>query len=388
MIWILFFLVSFGPFTAFLITPAFPAIAHYFAISESHAHLMITGYLLGYAFGILLYGPIANRIGRKKGIFVGLGLAVLGTLLCLLAPSFNFFVFGRIVQALGTAGGFQITFTLIGDRYKGGDASRILAIVLLSFSATPGIATSIGGYLTENYLWKSNFIFLIGYTTFLVILSLFLPRKEPAIDKQALSLNRILQGYGAQFKNRFLLINAALMGISTGIIYIFAAEAPFLAIELMRITPAIYGYLNIIPSVGMIIGSLLLIKIAKKFSPQLILFFAILASLTGIVAMGLLLKQGFLNEWSLFLPFAFSQIGNVIIFPVASAEVLSKMHDKSYASSTMQFCNIGLATLLTWIVGATFSKVPISLPIVMGVLSIIMVMLWLFLKVSGASQKE
>src|SRR5436190_17052493 len=84
-------LISFASVNAVLFTPALPAIANFFAISDSTAQLTITWFLVGYAIGQLIYGPIANRYGRKPALYVGISLQIFSSLLCVLAGKLHLY---------------------------------------------------------------------------------------------------------------------------------------------------------------------------------------------------------------------------------------------------------------------------------------------------------
>src|SRR5271168_2327617 len=99
-LWILFLLISFASISAVLFVPSLPLLAAHFGLTESTAQWSMTIFLIGYTVGQLPYGPIANRWGRKKAIFIGLDLALVGTLLCVFATHFWLFCLGRLVQAL------------------------------------------------------------------------------------------------------------------------------------------------------------------------------------------------------------------------------------------------------------------------------------------------
>ena len=62
---ILIIMSSFASMGAIIFAPALPEIAQYFHISQGHSQLTITLFLLGYAIGQLIYGPLANRFGRR-----------------------------------------------------------------------------------------------------------------------------------------------------------------------------------------------------------------------------------------------------------------------------------------------------------------------------------
>src|SRR5271156_684920 len=113
-------MISFASVNAVLFTPALPNIAHFFAISDSTAQLTITWFLIGYALGQLLYGPLANRFGRKKALFVGIGLQIISSFICVasgLAHTYWLLVTGRLLLALGSGVGLKMAFTLVNECY-------------------------------------------------------------------------------------------------------------------------------------------------------------------------------------------------------------------------------------------------------------------------------
>ena len=109
----LFMLVAFGSLGALPMTPAFTEIAQYFDISSHIVKLIVTFYLIGDALGQLIYVAIANHMGRKKGYFIGLPRASLGTIFSILSPlikSFPILLIGRFIGALGMSAGFILSF--------------------------------------------------------------------------------------------------------------------------------------------------------------------------------------------------------------------------------------------------------------------------------------
>jgi len=117
---------------------------------------MMILFLLGTMFGRLPYGPLANRIGRKKTLYLGLWISVLGTTFILSAHSYAFLCFGRFVQALGCAVTLKIGYTMVGDLHAGAAATKVLSYAMLAYAILPGIATAVAGSLTESYGWRGG----------------------------------------------------------------------------------------------------------------------------------------------------------------------------------------------------------------------------------------
>src|SRR3990167_8469617 len=113
-------LSAFAQMGAILMMPALPEIADYFGKSVGATQLVVTSFLLGYAIGQLVYGPLANHYGRKFSIYVGICIATLGTLFSILSSPFNSFsllIIGRFLEAIGSSAGLSISYTMINDFY-------------------------------------------------------------------------------------------------------------------------------------------------------------------------------------------------------------------------------------------------------------------------------
>ena len=113
-------MISFATFNAVLFTPALPNITRYFSITNNVAQLTITWFLVGYAIGQLLYGPLANRFGRKPALYTGISIQIVSSLLCILAGlihSFFLLVLARFFLAIGSGVGLTIAFTLVNESF-------------------------------------------------------------------------------------------------------------------------------------------------------------------------------------------------------------------------------------------------------------------------------
>src|SRR5579863_5021478 len=144
---ILIVMSSFASMGAVIFTPALPQIAEYFHISLGHSQLTITLFLLGYAIGQLIYGPLSNRFGRKPAFFIGVFISTIGSIISIISEplhSFTFLILGRLLEALGSSAGLVIAFTIISDHYYPEQARRVIAYLMLAFAIVPGVAVFIG----------------------------------------------------------------------------------------------------------------------------------------------------------------------------------------------------------------------------------------------------
>lgn len=361
-------LIIFGSVCAVLYTPALPAIAHYFAVSDNAAGLTITLYLIGYALGPLLYGPLANRYGRKMALYIGISLAVLAALFCSLAAwlhSFNLMLFARFAMALGASVGLKMSFTLVADTYSADQSRKVVAHLLVAAAITPSIGVAIGGCLTQYLSWQSCFYFLALYGGFILWLCSRIHETAETLDKEALQFSKIVSKYGRLLKNMRLVTASSLMGCGTTLVYVFAALAPFVAIVQMDLSPSLYSAWNLIPPVGLLLGSQVSGRLTKHWSQlRTIIVGIVVIFLAGLAMLLAFLGKGF-SSVVLFTLMGGINFGAAFIYANASVLATSEIEDKANASALMNFINMGTATVIVLLLGLLHSALHILLPVIL-----------------------
>ncbi|HBD9374641.1 TPA: MFS transporter [Legionella pneumophila] len=379
-------LISFASVNAVLFTPALPNITVFFGITEHAAQQTITSFLIGYALGQLIYGPMANRYGRKRTLYVGISLQIISSILCVLAGMFALYsllVLGRFLLALGSGVGLKMTFTLVNESYPPKLAAQKTSYLMLAFAIAPGMSVALGGILNSHYGWESCFYAGIVYGLILLAMATQLPETQKSLQLDAFQMKHLLHGYVSQFKNKPLISGGALMGGASCFVYLFAATAPFIAINLLGMSTTEYGLANILPSLGLTLGSVLSAQFAKKYSQRAGIQLGI--SISGFAALAMMIAA--LTHHSafikLFLPMIFIYLGLSFIFANASTFAMNHTSDKAHGSAVMNFINMGLVTVV--ILG--LSVLPMSqylLPAIYIILSALMMGLYLFtMKNSG-----
>ncbi|HDO7809045.1 MFS transporter [Legionella pneumophila serogroup 1] len=373
-------LISFASVNAVLFTPALPSITAFFRITEHAAQQTITSFLVGYAIGQLVYGPTANRYGRKKTLYIGIGLQIISSLLCVLAGMISMYpllVLGRFLLALGSGVGLKMTFTLVNECYEPQLAAQKTSYLMLAFAIAPGLSVALGGILNSHYGWESCFYAGTVYGAILLVMVRQLPETQKSLQLEAFQMKHLLQGYVSQFKNKPLISGGALMGGASCFVYIFAATAPFIAINLLGMSTTEYGAANILPSLGLTLGSIWSAQFAKKYSQRAGIQLGILISGFAALAMMMATLTHHSALIKLFFPMIFIYLGLSFIFANASTFAMSHTSDKAHGSAVMNFINMGLVTVV--ILG--LSLLPMSqylLPAIYIILSTLMMGLYLF----------
>ena len=345
---ILVLLVSFASVGAVLFTPALPSIATFFQVSVGKAQLAMTLYLVGYALGQLPYGPLANYYGRKKTLYIGICISVIGSLLCALSPhlmSFNLLLLGRFIQAIGACVGLKVSFTMIADSFEQVAATQMISKIIIVFAIMPGIAVAIGGWITHYLSWESCFYFLVLFSFLVLWLVTRLPETAKKLDRKALNFSSIIHGYGVKFKNPRIVLSGIMMGCGSTVVYIFASKAPFIGINLMGMTPETYGNYNFIPIIGMLLGAMLSAKLAGRFSVMGIVLYGSIASLVAAMTMFVPFLWGMLNPVTLFFPMFLIYLAEAMVYANVTSLGLAHSVNKSNGSAVLNFINLSMTVI-------------------------------------------
>lgn len=143
--------------------PALPDIGRSFGIDRPNSQQFVITFLFaGLSIGQLLAGPLSDSIGRKRGIYVGLILFVIGSALSYAAPSFEIMLAGRFIQGLGAAGPRIITIAMVRDRYEGREMARVMSYIMGVFILVPALAPSLGQGIMMLSGWRTIFLVFIG----------------------------------------------------------------------------------------------------------------------------------------------------------------------------------------------------------------------------------
>jgi predicted MFS family arabinose efflux permease len=368
-------LISFASVNAILFTPGLPDITNFFGISQGEAQQTITWFLVGYALGQLVYGPVANRFGRKPALYAGIGLQIVSSLLCVFAGTLQDYavlVFGRFMLALGAGVGLKMTFTLVSECYEPRVAAKKISYLMLAFAITPGIAVAVGGILNEAWGWQSCFYAGAVYGVILLLLTIRLPETYKVLDYEAFKISHLLQAYGAQFRNVSLVAGGMLMGGATCFVYVFAAVAPFIAIQLLGMSSSEYGTANLLPPLGLMLGSLLSARFADRYPFSLTIRVGMGITIIGTLWMFIASIMHFAALYSIFLPMVALYFGLALMMSNASTLAMSQVIDKAHGSAVMNFINMGLATMVVLCVGF-FPMSILLLPLIFMVLCVGMI---------------
>ena len=172
-------------------------------LEDNKAQLIISAIFLGMAIGQLIAGPMSDATGRKKVLYVGVSLFLIGSVICLFAQDLNTLLLGRFIQGLGVSGPYVSAMSVVRDQYSGSQMAKIMSIVMLIFMGVPAIAPSLGQGIMLIADWRSIFMFYVAYA--LLITSWIFFRLEETLPPEkriAFSTRSFIDGFKEVLTNR------------------------------------------------------------------------------------------------------------------------------------------------------------------------------------------
>jgi DHA1 family bicyclomycin/chloramphenicol resistance-like MFS transporter len=331
-------LSAFGPLAIDFYLPGFPAIALAFGTDEKHVQLTLASYFLGLSIGQLAYGPVADRFGRRIPLLFGVTLFTLASLACAFAPSLDWLIGARFVQALGGCAGMVIARAIVSDKCDAVQSAKVFSQLMLVMGLAPILAPMLGGLLVNLYGWQSIFISLTAFSALASLaVALGLPESMPASHPRQ-PLAGALKQYRSLLGDRIFLGHALTGGIAMAGMFSYIAGSPFVFIKLYGVPAEHYGWLFGTNAAGFILIAQLNARLVGKKGPAFLLSRTIWIYLAA--ALVLLAVTGLRTEqlWPLLVPLFVCIASLGCIIPNASACAMNGQWARAGSASAMLGC--------------------------------------------------
>ena len=367
-------LSAFGPLAIDFYLPGFPAMAQAFATDEKHIQLTLAVYFLGLSIGQLVYGPIADRFGRRVPLLVGVVLFTAASLACAFAPTLEWLIGARFVQALGGCAGMVLSRAIVSDKCDAVGSAKVFSQLMLVMGLAPILAPMLGGLLVNLYGWQAIFITLTGFSAMAALaVALGLPESLPA-NAPRQPLSGALRQYGRLLKDREFLGHALTGGIAMAGMFAYIAGSPFVFIKLYDVPAEHYGWLFGSNAAGFILVAQVNARLLAKRGPAFLLsrmVWVYLAAGLTLLAVSALHTQ---QLWPLLIPLFVCIASLGCIIPNASACAMSGQGARAGSASAMLGClQFSVAAVAAWLVGALHDGSAMPMAMVISLCGIVSV---------------
>lgn len=281
-------LAAIGPFSIDMYLPALPDIGSSLGASAGAVQGTLAIYFLGLACGQAFYGPLADRYGRRRPLFVGFGLYTLAAIACALAPDIQALTAARLVQALGGCAGMVISRAVVRDVTDERGAVRLMAQIMLVMGVAPIVAPMVGGALLPVFGWRGIFWLLTLYgATMLIVIALFLPESLPPERRRGGGVLSVVGVWLGLLGNRRFVGHALTGGFVIGGMFAYISGSPFVFMELHGVPAGQYGFYFGANALGIMVAGQVVGRLAQRISPARVLRVVILVPpLAGLALLG------------------------------------------------------------------------------------------------------
>ena len=264
-LWLLVLVTLSGTMAMHIFVPALPVAGAALGAAPAGMQQTITLYVLGLALGQLVYGPLSDTLGRRPTLQVGLSLYLLGSVVALCAPTLEWLVGARLLQALGGAAGITLGRAIVRDTSAPARVTADLALLNLLTLVGPGLGPIVGAYLAEHLGWRSIYLFLVMMGCAMVLCAWrLLP--ETNVQRKPLALAGIAADYRSLLGNRrytaFMLGGAC----STTALYPYLATAPYIVHEQLGLPISSVGWFAASTIIGASLGTMTARRLAGRVS--------------------------------------------------------------------------------------------------------------------------
>lgn len=240
-----------GPFAIDMYLPAMPAVADDLNASVAATQTTLTVFFIAFGVSQLVYGPLADWLGRKPPLFVGLAIFIVGSVGCALAPTIGWLNAARFVQGLGAATVMVVPRAIIRDMHTGTEATRLMALVMLVISVSPMLAPLAGSGLIAFSGWQGIFWLLAGAGAVSIAMTAFL---QPETLKPELRVpvqpRTLLAGARVLLTDPMFMGLTFIGGFAFASFMVFIASAPFVYSQQFGLTPTGFSIAFAVNAIG------------------------------------------------------------------------------------------------------------------------------------------
>jgi DHA1 family bicyclomycin/chloramphenicol resistance-like MFS transporter len=329
-------LTAVGPLTTDMYLPSLPDIARQLGASSAQVQLTISAYLIGFAGGQIIYGPVSDRHGRKPVLIAAIALYCVASLACAMSTSIEMLIVARAFQALGGSGGIVLTRAIVRDIYSGAHAGRELSVIGSVMALAPVLAPIVGGLIQTAFGWRVTFLALVGAgCAGAAVVWALLPETLNRRAAEPVSLLSMLRSYRIVGRNPAYLAYLAITSASYAGLFAWISGSAFVLQDLYGLAPLDFGVAFALGSVGYMTGSAIAARMVIRLGLDGVLGLGGCACAAGGVAMVAAVAFGFMSAMSLVLPMAVYLAGLGMVLPQGIAGAMTPFPERAGAASSL-----------------------------------------------------
>jgi DHA1 family bicyclomycin/chloramphenicol resistance-like MFS transporter len=295
-------LMGFASISTDFYLPAMPSMAEQLGADAGKVEYTISGFLIGFSLGQLLWGAISDKYGRRVPVAIGLVLFVIGSAGCAMSQSVEAMIAWRILQALGACAGVVLSRAMVRDLYEGPRAAQMLSTLIAVMAIAPLLAPIIGGQIDALAGWRAIFWTLVVLGLLALAGLLSLPETLPSERRRTDPLIGAFRRYANLLGHRKIIGYAGAGAFFYSGMYAYIAGTPFAFITYHHVPAEYYGLLFGAGIIGIVITNLINARLVHHFGMDRILMAGTLIAMLAGLVLAVNAYSDIGGLWGLFLP--------------------------------------------------------------------------------------
>ena len=340
--------------------PALPTLNRVFATTPDRVQLTLSLFVLGYAGGQLIYGPLSDRFGRRRMLLIGLGVYTVAGFACAFSPSIEVLVTARLIQGFGACVGPILGRAVVRDHMTGRRAAQTLSYITLTMALGPLVAPFIGGFLLNQFGWPAIFLCLGGFGLALGVaacLGFAESLKQP--DPNALRLARLLANYRTFFANPLCIGYAFINGFVFAGLFAFLSGSPYVMIEVYGVPTGRFGFYFALSALGLMTGAFTNTRLVRRRSGERVMRLGFAVMVAAGVVLILLSWTRWGGPFALMVPVMIYVFAQGLILPNATAAAMEPLpHMAGMGASLLGAIQMGGGSFSGILVAALYDGTP------------------------------
>ncbi len=333
-------ITAFPPLTTDLYLPALPQMVEIFNTTYAKVNMTLSFFFIVYSAGLLFWGPLSEKLGRKPILLLGHVIYIVASILCGVSQSVDQLIFARVLQAFGGSAVTVIATSIVKDLFDGRERERVMATIMSMVVIAPLVAPLIGGIILRFASWQVVFFALVGFGTISAIVSLFY---QESLTKRY--TGSVVRSWGRLFtvlKNPNFTKLLFIFSIVSVAFMSYIASASFIYINKFGLSEQTFSYFYSFNVLFTILGPQLYIRLSKRYAASTIISACFLVLMISGLAM---VTCGHISPWIFAVLIAPASLAAVTVrVPGMNLMLEQQEHDTGSAAALITFFGMFMGT--------------------------------------------